>query len=351
MIDKYNKFVANEKIRRWVVLAFIVVLLYLAKSMLSLILLTFVFSYLANRFVSLIERKINLPGKITGVILYSLIVFLIYFAATHYLPALVKEMTSLVKAITKFYKTESTSDNPVVMTVYNFLKEYNFADKIQSGLIHVVDYLTSFGKGVVTVLFAFLMSFFFVIDKKESSRFSKLFLKGDIPWFFEDIYYLGRKFVHSFGVVIETQFIIAIVNTTLTVITLSIFKFPELLSLGVMIFLLSLIPVAGVIVSCIPLSIIGYSIGGIKDVILILLMIALIHALESYVLNPHLMAHKTKLPMFYTFVILFLGEHLFGVWGLLFGVPLFNFILDMLKVQEIMPETQKHGKAGEKLVK
>ena len=47
------------------------------------------------------------------------------------------------------------------------------------------------------------------------------------------------------------------------------------------------------------------------------------------------MAHKTKIPMFYTFVILFLGEHFFGIWGLIVGIPIFNFILDLLGVKEI----------------
>ncbi|MFK4915464.1 AI-2E family transporter [Lactococcus petauri] len=334
-MEYYQNFIKNEKLRRWVVLAFLIAVLYFVRSILPLMLLTFVFSYLAYRFVSFIERKIKLPGKISGFILYSVILFLIYLGITEYIPVLINQLTHLINAVSKFYQNNSNGESALMDSIYNLFKEYNLADKLQSSLGTLVDYVTSFGKGLLIVVFAFLMSFFFTIDRKETNKFSALFLESDFAWFFEDVYYLASKFFTGFGVVLETQFIIALVNTALTLIALSFMGFPELLSLGVMIFLLSLVPVAGVLVSCIPLSIIGYSIGGIRDVIFVLLMVALIHALESYVLNPHLMAHKTKLPMFYTFVILFLGEHFFGVWGLIVGIPIFNFALDILGVKEI----------------
>jgi HAE1 family hydrophobic/amphiphilic exporter-1 len=63
----------------------------------------------------------------------------------------------------------------------------------------------------------------------------------------------------------------------------------------------------------IPLSIIAFKIGGIVKVIEVLVMIAVLHALESYVLNPKLMSMKTKLPVFLTFIILLIGEHLMGI--------------------------------------
>ena len=112
---------------------------------------------------------------------------------------------------------------------------------------------------------------------------------------------------------IETQLLIAIVNTVITVLALAVMGFPQLLSLAMMIFFLSLIPVAGVIISCIPLTFIAYTIGGLNDVVYVLLIIIFVHALESYVLNPRLMSHKTEIPMFYTFIVLYLGEHLFGI--------------------------------------
>lgn len=61
-------------------------------------------------------------------------------------------------------------------------------------------------------------------------------------------------------------------------------------------------------------------------------MIIVLHALESYFLNPKLMSSKTELPVFYTFVILLLSEYFMGVWGLIIGIPIFIFFLDVCDV-------------------
>ena len=60
--------------------------------------------------------------------------------------------------------------------------------------------------------------------------------------------------------------------------------------------------------------------------------IAIIHAGEAYVLNPKFMSSKTDLPVFYTFVVLIFSQQFFGVWGLIIGIPVFVFLLDVLEV-------------------
>ena len=57
--------------------------------------------------------------------------------------------------------------------------------------------------------------------------------------------------------------------------------------------------------------------------------------MEAYVLNPKFMSSRTDLPIFYTFIVLLIGEHLFGTWGLIVGVPIFTFLLDVLGVKPI----------------
>jgi predicted PurR-regulated permease PerM len=99
-----------------------------------------------------------------------------------------------------------------------------------------------------------------------------------------------------------------------------------------LIFLLSLIPVVGFLISLIPLLIIGYNIGGLTTVTYVLGIIAVLHFIEGYFLNPKLMSTKMNLPMFYTFIVLLFSEHYIGVWGLLIGIPIFVFMLDILEI-------------------
>ncbi|MNE67613.1 hypothetical protein D3C80_1632300 [compost metagenome] len=103
-------------------------------------------------------------------------------------------------------------------------------------------------------------------------------------------------------------------------------------ALAIMIFLLGLIPVMGVIISLIPLCAIAFKIGGLIKIVYVLVMIAVVHAVETYFLNPKFMSDKTHLPIFYTFLILLFSEHFLGVWGLIVGVPIFMFFLDIIEV-------------------
>jgi predicted PurR-regulated permease PerM len=44
------------------------------------------------------------------------------------------------------------------------------------------------------------------------------------------------------------------------------------------------------------------------------------------------MSRTSKMPVFYTFLVLLISEHFFGTWGLIIGIPLTMFLLDMLDV-------------------
>lgn len=333
----YEKFLKNERLRRFFVLGVIIFILYLARSMITMILLTFIFTFLAVHFVKFVQRFIKISSTILSLILYSLIVFLVYLATTKYVPILIHQSIQMYNSVVHFYQHPRDTHNQLLIAIDNYLEKSNVLTQIQNGASIILRYVQDIGSLGLSFVLSFILSFFFMIEKKQMADFSKLFLTSDFAWFFKDVYYFADKFVNTFGVVMEAQFLIAIVNTGITTLCLALIGFNQLPSLAIMIFILSLIPVAGVIISCIPLCFIAYSQGGINDVIYVLVVVIVVHLFESYVLNPKFMSSKTDLPIFYTFVILLVSERLFGVWGLIVGIPIFTFFLDILKVKSIKP--------------
>lgn len=200
------------------------------------------------------------------------------------------------------------------------------------GISYIAVYITNIGRVGFNIIIALILSIFLLLEKQVVSEFTSKFKQSKIGWFFDEVEFFGRKFVSSFGKVIEVQIVIATINGILSAIGLSIIGFPHLLGFGVMVMLLGLIPVAGVIISLVPLSIVAFNNGGLIQVVYVLVMIALLHAFEAYILNPKLMSSKTKLPIFYTLSILLVSEHLGGVLGLVIGIPVFMFILDIIEV-------------------
>ena len=329
-MNELTKLFQNKGVKRVIIFVLIALVLYSLRSMINFILLTFIFTFLMNRLVELVTRKLKLNWKLTVLVSYTMIVGLLSYGIVKYLPIIVSEITALVKQVTAFY--QQPQDNVMMNYVVSLLKENQISQYLEHGLTFVMKYFTDFSQFALQVLLAILLSLFFLLEKTRLVTFTKKFQDSKLGAFYNEIGFFGEKFARSFGKVLEAQFIIAIVNTILSVIALSFMGFPQLFGLAIMIFFLGLIPVAGVIISLIPLSLIAYSIGGLIQVVYVLIMVTVIHGVEAYILNPKLMSSKTDLPIFYTFIVLIFSEHFFGVWGLIIGIPIFVFLLDVLDV-------------------
>lgn len=340
MVNAWHRFIDNVPLRRFVVLAFLIGLLYLMRAMLSTILLTFIFTYIVVKWIRLLQHWIpKLPTLLIVLVTYAVLIAAVYFAVTKYLPLLINEIIKMVNSVLKFYQSQDGSW--LLKQINHYISQSTITTQLKHGINLAFSTLTSVTQMAITFLMSFILSFFYVIELKQMYSFSKLFLTSELfSWLFEDIYFFGNKFVNTFGVVLEAQFFIALCNTALTTICLLFMHMPQILALALMVFILSLVPVAGVIISLIPLSMVGYSVGGIRDVIYIIIMVIAIHALESYVLNPKFMSSRTELPIFYTFVVLMVSEKLFGTWGLIVGVPIFTFLLDIMGVKSIGDKKQ-----------
>ncbi|EUJ46433.1 AI-2E family transporter [Listeria riparia] len=320
----------NRSFRRVLVFVLVAFVLYLLRSMIDIILLTFIFSFLINRLENFILKRISIYRKIIVIVLYALIALGITLLIVKYIPMLIEQLDQLIRSINGFYT--KPGNNETVNYIMNLLKEFEVTKYVNDGVQFLFAYLANIGVVAMNIFIALILSLFFSLGKERLVLFTSKFGHSKVAFIYEELSYFGRKFNETFGKVIEAQFMIALVNCVLTTIALWIMGFPQLFSLAIMVFLLGLIPVAGVIISMVPLTIIAYTIGGVNYVLIILALVVVIHAIESYILNPKLMSAKTDLPVFYTFIILIFSEHFFGIWGLIVGIPVFMFLLDVLGV-------------------
>jgi predicted PurR-regulated permease PerM len=266
------------------------------------------------------------------------IIGLLSIGIIKYLPLIVSEISQLFKQVESFYTQKH--DNIVITYIVQMLETNEITKYLEQGFAFLLQYFSDISHIAIQVLLSLILSLFFLLEKPKLIEFTLKFKHSKIADFYNEIEYFGSKFVQTFGKVIEAQFVIASVNCFLTTLALWIMDFPQLMGLSILIFLLGLIPVAGVIISLVPLCTIAYSLGGFIQVFYIVLVIMVIHAIEAYILNPKLMSSKTDLPVFYTFIVLIFSEHFFGVWGLIVGIPVFVFMLDVLEVKSNPPKIQ-----------
>lgn len=332
-----TEFFSKESTKRSLLFIALIIFFYWSKSIFDLFLLTFLFSYIMNSLQSLIVKRIKnitpMKEKSITIVLYTLLFSSIVLIIVKYLPQLINQTKYIINHATEIDFTPESDSDVVQKYLLSMLSQIDIKSYLKSGFDITLQLATNVGKWSINIFIAIMLSLFFILEKGKVTSFLNKFETSKVSNVYRYLAYFGNNFLNSFGKVIQAQILIALVNTGISIVMLSILDFPQLVTLGFMIFILSLIPVAGVIVSLIPLTLIAFSIGGFTKVVYVLIMIAVIHALESYILNPKLMSSKIELPIFFTFIILIVSEHFMGVWGLLIGIPLFMFILDLLDVK------------------
>jgi len=324
----------KESLVKLILFLTIVLFVFLIRSILDLLLLTFMITYLVNSMQSLLNHQINKVVKINPtiitVIIYVFITVTIVLLAVKYIPLAISESILILDKMEYINFHKGTQG--VMAYLSPIFDRIDLASYAKAGIQSIMLFVTNLGKWSLNFFMALLLSLVFILQKDSILMFVYKLKYSKISGAYNYFCYFGNNFLNSFGKVIQAQIMIAITNTILSVIGLAIMGFPQLFAIAFMIFILSLIPVAGVFISLIPLCLVAFKVGGLIKVIFVLIMIFIIHAIESYILNPKFMSNSTNLPIFVTFAVLIVSDHFMGTWGLLLGIPIFIFVLDLIGV-------------------
>ena len=211
-------------------------------------------------------------------------------------------------------------------------------DNIETTLKGIFENIKNAGIFLLKITIALILSYVFIIDRAKIEHFMDSIKLGNFAFIHEQFSIIFGKVTKSFGLLFKAQSIIALANAILTVIGLLIISFihggetfPFIATLAVIVFIFGFIPVFGFLISSFPIVLIGFNYGGLDVVAAILIMIAIIHTVEAYYLNPKIVSSYMEFPVFITFVVLLLSEHYMGFIGLLIGVPLLYIIVDLFK--------------------
>ncbi|MFO0984257.1 MAG: AI-2E family transporter [Planctomycetota bacterium] len=216
----------------------------------------------------------------------------------------------------------------------------------QDGLIGQLERISAYVPSIIRGIFTFFVilmiaAFFIVFFPKIKAYGRDLFP----PEFHEDYESILQKIDARLSGVIRGQFIICLVNGSLTYLGLWMLGLPLAPTLATIAGVLSLVPIFGTILSTIPAVIVALSVssdhtsGGVlaqhianNRLLLALAVIAwvcVIHAIESYILNPNIMGQTAHMnPLIIVFALL-AGEHVGGIIGALLAVPIASIFVTL----------------------
>lgn len=378
----------NRRSLIWIILG---ILLWLLRSFFSLIFLTFVFAFIAAPIASFLVKRFRMHRQLAICITFGAFVGVLASVSTFIVPQVAREAMNLVgnlpktevrlvelreNLIVRYPTIEPILMNYLRSTIPEALladlaveldKKNNPAlnsppsspalpDQAQSlppgevemlraarddeAVIHLFlsyqiqqatkaapQFIRMMWAASATILLALLFSFLISLDTFRLGEEIQNLRHSRLRDFHEETAQPVVRFAYVVGRTIQAQAMVAIVNTILTLIGLSILGVPLLAVISMIVFLCSFIPVLGVFISTLPIVLVAINSGGLNTAILAVLMVITIHAVEAYLLNPMIYGKHLKINPVLVLIILFIGHHTFGVWGMLLGVPVAYYII------------------------
>jgi len=215
--------------------------------------------------------------------------------------------------------------------------------------------LQNIGAAVIQFGLSLVLSFVCIIDRDTIGVYFKSIKQGNFAFLYREFEIIFEKINLGFGIIFKAQAVIAVINTALTTLGLVAIgyfykdtTFPYISTLAILVFICGFIPIIGAFLSSFPIFVIGSMFGGLPVILAIALTIICVHLIESYYLNPKIVAAYMHLPTALTFFILIIAEHFLGFIGLLVGTPLFYITMDILKDFDVYVDKVKrtYGELG-----
>ncbi len=351
-----------DKLVSWVTRVFVWGLLfsivYLLRSFFLLLFLTFIFAYIQSRVV---ERfALRIPNRTLRVVLSGLVFLGLIVAVGFYLvPSVADEAKGVAKNFTSYIRTVDTQiykladnypavrhfvpvdwdaiepvassggwsiDTSIVAQLLPQIAGGNDGDNAKATIkssLDAIGRLSGQFAGIVSAfLLSLLFSFLIVLDMPRLAQAIKELEHTKLKFIYAEVAESIFSFCRVLGRAFEAQFFIGTLNTCLTALGLWILGFSARIAfLAVIVFFCSFIPIAGVFISSVPICLVALQMSGFGLMFLSILLICIIHIIEAYILNPRIYGHHLRMNPVLVLIVLTIGGKLFGVWGLLLGLP------------------------------
>jgi predicted PurR-regulated permease PerM len=336
---------------------------YILRSFFLLIFFTFVFAYIQNSSIQKIERLIAnrtvraflvatiMFGTLTTVVIFvvpkvkSQAEFFVSQFATYIHRAdqeffklsekypLLKEAipAARVDASATAAETKNTLKNSPIVSIIQQMAGIREERAVLEKVNEIIDTLGRISGKVASVTSAFLLSLLFsfliVLDLPKLGKSVTELEQTRLRFIYIEVAENIRDFATVLGRALEAQFLIAVVNSFLTAIGISLLGLGNNVAfLSVIVFFCSFIPVVGVFISSLPICLIALQTSGLQTLFLSILMVVAIHLIEGYVLNPKIYGSHMRIHPVIVLIILTIGGKLFHFWGLILGVPVCTYV-------------------------
>jgi predicted PurR-regulated permease PerM len=229
--------------------------------------------------------------------------------------------------------------NDVVQDVYNYIN--GFVAILSNKVIH---FFAVLGANTMNILLAFVIAFYLLQDKKRMLLLINKIYKSVLP---EKVYrvvkVLGSDIDYIFSNYIRGQMIDAVIIAILTSLALTLIKMDFAIIIGIIAGLFNLIPYFGPVVGFVLAGLIGLIDGNPMKAVYGVAALVIIQQIDGWVIVPKVVGGSVKLHPVVVLLSILIGGSLFGLGGMLLGVPVAAFIrLVILRYMKDTLDVEEH---------
>ena len=280
------------------------------------------------------------------VALINMIIPEVYRSVRDLVVTLPKEIHLLSEKINTMLEGNSTLDKffkTLILSANNYIEDWistdllkwvqddlisqtgNFVTSVTVGVVNIV-------KGIVNVLIGVIISVYLLVSREKFLRQSKKVIYALCkPKKANLILHIGRKANEIFNGFIIGKIIDSAIIGVLCFIGVSIFKMPYALLVSVIVGVTNVIPVFGPYIGAVPCAILILLVDPMKGLGFIIFII-LLQQLDGNVIGPKILGESTGLSPFWVVFSILLAGGLFGIVGMIVGVPTFALIYYIIKL-------------------
>ena len=225
--------------------------------------------------------------------------------------------------------------DPYVNEIKGASADFDISSLLSSeALLSVFGYAFSLGTSLFNIVKDLLLGIFIAIymlmSKEKFKAYLRRFLNSFLPpRKVRAIVRFGKLIDRSFGGFIEGQILDAIVVGIVSYIVFVIFAIPIPHLLATIIAVTNVIPIFGPFIGGIPAAILVLLTEPEKTFLFILLIL-IIQQIDGNIICPHILGDKINISSLATIIAIVTMGGLFGIFGMLIGVPVFAVIIHVI---------------------
>jgi len=305
----------------------------------------FVIAYLLNPLMVYIEKETKMKRIYSISIIYTLLIGIILLVIILVTPNVIKNAVDLFNNMPQFadkaytWSTDYISKNELLnrydVTSYlnSYLKTFNkdISTYFTPGLQIIINNLMGLSSFFMKLMSGIVISIYLLLDKESIIFTLKKFIYSilsestsiKIINFFKIVNITFEKYF--FGKMIDS-----IIFGIITFIGFVILKIPYALPFSLIISVTNMIPYFGNIIGMIPAVVITIFFNPIKSVEIILFITTLSN-IDGWFISPKIIGDKVGISPLLIILGIVIGGGLFGIMGMLLGVPVIALIKTLLE--------------------